>query len=126
MRSTHMQDVQISGHLFGRALLAAGLGLWAAWAPASDSDDAFIPRIINSSTIPTKGDLNPYGVAFVPRRFPGGGTIAAGDVLVSNFNSSVNIQGTGTTIVRLTPRGPIAPPGTAVTFFTSKLPGLST
>jgi DNA-binding beta-propeller fold protein YncE len=121
-----MQEVQRSGHLFGRALLAAGWGLWAAWAPASESDDAFIPRIINSSTIPTNGDLNPYGVAFVPRRFPGGGTIAAGDVLVSNFNSSVNIQGTGTTIVRLTPRGPIAPPGTAVTFFTSKLPGLST
>src|ERR1700730_14942519 len=106
-----MQEVQVSGHLFGRAFISPHLGLWAAWAPASESDDAFIPRTINSSTIPTNGDLNPYGVAFVPRHFPQGGTIAAGDVLASNFNSSANIQGTGTTIVQLTPRGPLAPPG---------------
>jgi len=106
-------------------MVAASLGLWAAFA-AAESDDAFIPRVINSSTIPSNGDVNPYGVAFVPEHFPGGGTIAAGDVLVSNFNSSANVQGTGTTIVQLRPRGPLAPPGTAVVFFTSSLPGLST
>jgi DNA-binding beta-propeller fold protein YncE len=100
--------------------------MWASLAPAADSDDAFIPRIVNSSTIPANGDVNPYGVAFVPDHFPQGGAIAAGDVLVSNFNSSANIQGTGTTIVQFSPRGPLAPPGTAVTFFTSSLPGLST
>src|SRR5258708_39928092 len=71
-------------------------------------------------------EMSAYGVAFVPEHFPGGGTIAAGDVLVSNFNSSANVQGTGTTIVQLTPRGPLAPPGTAIVFFTSSLPGLST
>jgi DNA-binding beta-propeller fold protein YncE len=73
-------------------------------------------------------DENPYGVAFVPAGFPSGGAIDSGDVLVSNFNNSSNIQGTGTTIVRLRPRGSLAPPGTAVTFFTSKLElrGLST
>lgn len=98
----------------------------------SRADDAFIPRLINSSTIPTNGDLNPYGVAFVPRGFPGT-TITAGDVLVSNFNNSLNLQGEGTTIVQLNPQGPLAPPpppggnaGNAVTFFTSSLPGLST
>jgi hypothetical protein len=107
-------------------LLAAGLGLCAPLLQASESHEAFIPRLTNSSTIPANGDVNPYGVAFVPAPFPGGGTIAAGDVLVSNFNNSANLQGAGTTIIALTPTGPIAPPGTAGTFFTSSLPGLST
>src|ERR1700678_2353213 len=65
------------------------------------------------STIPSNGDVNPYGVAFVPEGFPSGGSIAAGDVLVANFNDSGNVQGTGTTIIRLPSNGPIAPPGTA-------------
>jgi DNA-binding beta-propeller fold protein YncE len=76
--------------------------------------------------MPANDDLNPYGVAFVPPNFRGGGRIAEGDVLVSNFNNSANLQGAGTTIIQLTPSGPIAPPGTAEVFFTSGLPGLST
>jgi len=107
-------------------VLAAGLALWAAIAAASDPGDAFIPRLVNSSTIPANGDVNPYGVAFVPANFPSGGAIAAGDVLVSNFNNSTNTQGTGTTVVQLTPNGALAPPMSAITFFTSGLPGLST
>ena len=106
--------------------LAAGLGLIATLAASADERDAFIPRLINSSTIPDIGDLNPYGVAFVPENFPSSGVIAEGDVLVSNFNDSNNLQGRGTTIVKLTPSGTAAPPGSAVTFFASKLPGLST
>ena len=46
--------------------------------------------------------------------------------MVTNFNGSTNLQGTGTSIVKLNPHGAIAPSGTAVTFFISKLPGLST
>lgn len=57
------------------------------------------------STIPPNGDLNPYGVAFVPSAFPKGGMLNAGDILVSNFNASSNLQGTGTTIVRIDPNG---------------------
>jgi hypothetical protein len=57
------------------------------------------------STVPANGDVNPYGVAFVPSGFPKGGKLNAGDVLVSNFNNSNNLQGTGTTIVRVTPDG---------------------
>ena len=105
---------------------ATCLGLVLAPAMADGSGGAFIPRLVNSSTIPTNGDVNPYGVAFVPEGFPSGGTIAAGDVLVSNFNDSDNLQGTGTTIVSLTPSGTLADPGDATTFFTSPLPGLST
>ena len=49
------------------------------------------------STVPANGDVNPYGVAFVPNGFPTGGPLEPGDVLVSNFNNSANLQGTGTT-----------------------------
>jgi uncharacterized protein (TIGR03118 family) len=58
------------------------------------------------STIPANGDLNPYGVAFVPETFPSGGSLHPGDILVSNFNSAAtNQNGTGTTIVDIAPDG---------------------
>jgi hypothetical protein len=57
------------------------------------------------STVPSIGDVNPYGVAFVPKGFPGGGSLQPGDILVSNFNDSKNQQGTGTTIVDISPSG---------------------
>lgn len=95
-------------------------------APAAEATEAFIPRLVNTSTIPSNGDVNPYGVAFVPQGFPAGGLIAAGDVLIANFNASSNLQGTGTTLVQFSPSGPIAVPGEATVFFSSKLTGLST
>ncbi len=58
--------------------------------------------------VPTKaanGDVNPYGAAFVPIDYQGGGLLAPGDLLVSNFNDKTNTQGTGSTIVRITPDG---------------------
>lgn len=63
------------------------------------------------STVPANGDLNPYGVAFVPHNFASGGKIHPGDILVSNFNNAANVQGTGTTIVS------VAPDGTPSLFF---------
>jgi hypothetical protein len=60
---------------------------------------------IQASTVPANGDLNPYGVAFVPTGFPSGGVLHPGDILVSNFNNSTNAQGTGTTIVSVSPNG---------------------
>jgi hypothetical protein len=57
------------------------------------------------STIPSNGDVNPYGVAFVPNHFRTGGMLNPGDILVSNFNNNQNLQGTGTTIIRVTPAG---------------------
>ena len=127
-----MQTVHASGSLCTAVGLAACVALLTAPAFVFAADGPFLPLVINSSTIPANGDLNPYGVAFVPRGFPSGGTIAAGDVLVSNFNNSDNIQGagniqgTGTTLVQLHPQGPLSPPGTAVAFYTSRLTGLST
>jgi hypothetical protein len=116
-----------------RMLSIAGIAsLPMAAAFADDGEGAFLPRLIVSSTVPPNGDLNPYGVAFVPQNFPRGGSIAPGDVLISNFNNANNVQGTGTTIVKLTLNGTVVPSvapgsvGTAVTFFTSGPTGLST
>jgi len=55
-----------------------------------------------ASTVPANGDVNPYGVARVPRST---GSLIAGNILVSNFNNSMNLQGTGTTIVQIAPDG---------------------
>jgi hypothetical protein len=52
--------------------------------------------------VPGNGDVNPYGVAVVPRTE---GRLRAGNVLVSNFNNAHNQQGTGTTIVEISPGG---------------------
>jgi DNA-binding beta-propeller fold protein YncE len=116
----------LSGNLRRLLVLAASFSLASGLAFATHAEDAFIPQAVNSSTIPANGDVNPYGVAFVPDGFPAGGRIAAGDVLVSNFNNADNLQGAGTTIIRLPLNGPLAPQGTAITFFASPLPGLST
>jgi uncharacterized protein (TIGR03118 family) len=61
--------------------------------------------VTSTSTMPANGDQNPYGVAVVPRGFEGHGVLQPGDTLVSNFNDSTNTQGTGSTIVRITPDG---------------------
>jgi DNA-binding beta-propeller fold protein YncE len=131
LKITQIQEITMQTVHASRSLCSTvGLAAWAALLPAPGlvvaADEPFLPLVINSSTIPANGDVNPYGVAFVPRGFPGDGTIAAGDVLVGNFNNSANIQGTGTTIVQLNPRRSLAPPGNAVVFFTSRLSGLST
>ncbi|MFF4789135.1 hypothetical protein ACFY2M_05050 [Streptomyces sp. NPDC001276] len=55
-----------------------------------------------ASTVPANGDVNPYGTAVVPRDV---GKLHRGNVLVSNFNNSQNQQGTGTTLVQISPRG---------------------
>ena len=50
-----------------------------------------------ASTVPAKGDVNPYGLAVVPTS----AGLTAGHVLVSNFNDKANVQGTGSTIVQV-------------------------
>lgn len=55
-----------------------------------------------ASTVPANGDVNPYGIAVVPAS---SGKLQRGDVLVSNFNAKSNAQGTGTTIVQISPKG---------------------
>jgi hypothetical protein len=58
-----------------------------------------------ASTVPANGDVNPYGIVVVPQTV---GRLVAGDTLVSNFNNSANLQGTGTTIVQIAPSGAVS------------------
>ena len=76
---------------------------------------------IKASTVPGNGDVNPYGVAFVPPGFPKDGLLDSDDILVSNFNNKANQQGTGTTIVRVNPKA--AP---SLFFSNAGAPGFST
>ena len=84
----------------------------------NEAHEAILPELSSSphrivSTIPANGDLNPYGVAFVPDGFQGEGSLEPGDILVSNFNNSQsqgNQQGRGTTIVKITPTTPASHP----------------
>ena len=55
-----------------------------------------------SPTVPANGDVNPYGVFRIPRSM---GKLVAGNILISNFNNSANLQGTGTTLVQISPNG---------------------
>jgi hypothetical protein len=87
----------------------AGAGLTAAvpaWAGPQHGHSSFIGRFHHTrlvgSTVPKNGDVNPYGVAVVRHSR---GRLVKGDILVSNFNNRKNLQGTGTTIVELSPRG---------------------
>ena len=58
-----------------------------------------------ASTVPGNGDVNPYGVAVVGRSQ---GILHRGNVLISNFNNKKNLQGTGTTIVQVSPGGSVS------------------
>jgi hypothetical protein len=77
---------------------------------AAAEDDSFLSKLPHTSTIastvPTIGDVNPYGVAIVPVTK---GLLHANNILVSNFNNSNNLQGTGTTIVQISPTGNVTP-----------------
>src|ERR1035437_3406118 len=81
------------------AVAAAALGT-AAFAAAPPTLGG-APRSI-VSTVPKNGDVNPYGMALVPKS---SGLLVKGDILVSNFNNSKNLQGTWTTIIEATPTG---------------------
>ena len=107
--------------LAGAGLVLAAVGVMSAQpALAGKTVEPFIP--VQTSTVASNGDVNPYGVAFVPQGFPKGGKTESGDILVSNFNAASPAgQGTGTTIVSVTPDG------AQTTFFLGTAPlGLTT
>ena len=100
-------NVSTSAHLASASLAITAITLLAGAAQGFgqqsilDPDAAFLPaQVWNISTVPSNGDVNPYGVVFVDDDFPiGSGPLQHGDILISNFNNSANLQGTGTTIV---------------------------
>src|SRR2546429_7348052 len=102
MSSIH-RIIRASAVALGAAPLAVFAIAPAAQAGASSSFiGPFTHNDTITSTVPGNGDVNPYGVAVVPTST---GSLVKGDVLVSNFNNSANEQGTGTTIVQVSPGG---------------------
>jgi len=86
-------------------LLGLLLGVSATTVRADDEGSVLNrAKIIRTlaSTVPGNGDVNPYGVFEVPNSI---GDLKQGHVLVSNFNAASNLQGTGTTIVDISPGG---------------------
>ncbi len=88
------------------AAVAAGAALTITATASAAPSPPFIKQFGKlgtvASTVPSNGDVNPYGVAVVQHSR---GRLHRGDVLVSNFNDKANLQGTGTTIVEVSPGG---------------------
>jgi sugar lactone lactonase YvrE len=136
-RSSRRRNLRLSLDSFDRlevrALLSGTVahldhGIKAAAAIELSKRSHFVPIVPNLSatpsskitTVPANGDVNPYGIAVVPKGFKG--SLSPGEILVSNFNDKANVQGTGTTIVTVTPG---ATTSTAPVFYTSKSAGLT-
>ena len=108
MKRTRRYAAGLAAIVTTTAGLLAGTGLTAGSASAGGFP-AFVGPLHHTSvlapTVPANGDVNPYGVAVVPRTT---GVLHRGNVLVSNFNDKANVQGTGTTIVQVTPGGGVS------------------
>lgn len=120
------------------ALVSVAMAGALALAAPAGASPTYISQFPHESTIastvptspsprPGDGDVNPYGVAVVDHSV---GRLVAGDVLVSNFNDAHNLQGTGRTIVEISPEGarqtfarlPQLPGGTGLTTALAVLP----
>jgi hypothetical protein len=85
------------------AILVAALFFAAARGNAQQTASTRQQTVTTiSSTIPSNGDVNPYGIFRIPRTV---GRLQRGNLLVSNFNNGNNLQGTGTTLVQISPQG---------------------
>ena len=85
---------------------AARSTLTTTTASATPAAAAFLTPLTKvstvASTVPPNGDVNPYGIVFVPSSV---GKLHIGRLLVSNFNDKANNQGTGTTIDQISTAG---------------------
>ena len=86
----------------GAGLTTSTLALASARSAPSSFIGGFHHTSKIASTVPGNGDVNPYGVVVVPSSQ---GRLHRGNILVSNFNNSKNLQGTGSTIVQISSRG---------------------
>ena len=107
-RGTQMSVMQRAATAAVAAGLTAAAGL--AMAPAAGATAHQPPSFLGQfhklrtigSTVPRNGDVNPYGMVAIRHNR---GKLHRGDVLISNFNNKANLQGTGTTIVEISPSG---------------------
>jgi hypothetical protein len=70
----------------------------SSWNPNIATSTTTIRNI--SSTVPSTGDVNPYGVATIPSSI---GHLTAGYELVTNYNNKSNLNGTGASIMQINP-----------------------
>jgi hypothetical protein len=104
-------------HIFEVAVLSFCISGVLAQTPPDAAASTPPQVLLPVSTSPSNGDLNPYGLAFVPFSIPVNGTQGLtticnpGDLLISNFNNGQNtqgtgnLQGTGTSIIRIESTG---------------------
>jgi hypothetical protein len=93
------------------AIIVGMMGL--AYGSIADAGAASAPSFLSSlgtptmvgSTVPANGDVNPYGILVVPSTT---GKLTQGNTLISNFNDKANVQGTGSTIVEVSPSGTLS------------------
>lgn len=115
MSRTYYSRIAIASFVFG-------LSFFAAIAAPAQSHDALGSQTITviASTVPSNGDVNPYGIFLVPRTV---GKLVEGSLLISNFNASSNLQGTGTTLVEISQSGTV---GLFAQIDANTLPGICT
>jgi hypothetical protein len=92
--------------VMAKIMLGTFLALGFGCAPLLAEGGAILNKLkavtTLSTTVPMNGDINPYGLVRIPRTV---GNLTEGNYLVSNFNDAGNAQGTGTTIVEISPGG---------------------
>ncbi|HEY5331948.1 MAG TPA: hypothetical protein VIJ21_00260, partial [Solirubrobacterales bacterium] len=85
----------------------------AAASESTSGSEPFLSKFTSvskiASTVPSNGDINPYGIVSVPTSV---GKLKEGRLLISNFNAKEGAkesgQGTGTTIVQVSAAGKVS------------------
>jgi hypothetical protein len=108
LTSRHGRQFLVGAGMAGCLSIVAAVSLPVAAiaSPASHFPSSYLSHFSTvtnvASTVPANGDINPYGITVIPQSI---GKLVSGDTLVSNFNNAANSQGTGTTIVEVSPSG---------------------
>jgi len=92
--------VRVASMVLALTCLASAVAAAESPAPLSSHTISVI-----ASTVPLNGDVNPYGIFVVPDTV---GNLVKGNLLISNFNAVSNKQGTGTTIMQISPGGGVS------------------
>lgn len=107
--------------LFLVLIVVASLSFMGTAAAFGGDSSSILKQLQNisviTSTVPSNGDINPYGIVEVKHSV---GHLQQGHILISNFNNMANQQGTGTTIVDIAPDGSLS---TFAQIDPTKLPG---
>src|SRR5208337_217622 len=101
MSQRYHPRIPVLARLFGTALTMLWLVSGYAAAESHTVQQSHTITVV-ASTVPANGDINPYGIFVVQNTV---GNLVKGNLLISNFNANSNLQGTGTTLVQISPGG---------------------